>query len=368
MRSSIRIVVIAGIRAQFMKLAAFQDAVSRWNAISTPRFEAIYINSGQHYDDDLAGVFIQELGIRFDIDLTGTYGDLRPIRLLAEMIVHLHEALLDRIDLPDWVIVFGDANTTLAGSLAAAKLGLPVIHIEAGLRTGDFSSPEEVNRVVSDHLSRLHFVSSRRDMDNLAKEGLIETSFWTGDLIGDLVARLSSTIAPSLDGFQSGTYILASIHREENVRSDKILRNIIQSLNSFGRPVVFIAHPRVRERLKQLRLFELENIRYVNALPYKSMLSAIKGCAYIFTDSGAFQREAYYLRKRCIIRQDQPFWSALVNSGVHITVGTSPNSIFDGLKWAEKIILEGNYPVVGDLGDGSAGNKILHYIAQMTEL
>lgn len=366
MHPSVKIVVIAGIRAQFMKLAAFQHAIKEWNISSAPRFIPICINSGQHYDDDLAGIFIRDLGIKFDIDLTGKYQDLRPIWLLGDMTARIYDVLAE-IDPPNWVIVFGDANTTLAGALAAAKIGFPIIHIEAGLRIGDLRSPEEVNRIVTDHLSTVHFVSSKQDMTNLIREGLATNAIWTGDLIGDLVSQLLPTLNPTYGEYSAGKYILASIHREENVRSDMILHNVLYSLSSQKRNVIFITHPRVRSRLKDLDLHQLNNIQYVSTLPYKDMLSAMNGCAFLFTDSGAFQRESYYLKKHCLIRQDKPFWSSLVNANVHKAVGKSLYEISAGLHWAEQAIMESNYPVVDDLGDGNAGKRILKYIANITD-
>lgn len=365
MKSTINIVVIAGIRAQFMKLAAFQHAIDDWNKFMHPQFNPIYINSGQHYDDDLAGIFIRDLRVKFDIDLTGQYQDLRPIWLLGDMIARLYD-VLDGINAPDWVIVFGDANTTLAGALAAAKRGIPAIHVEAGLRTGDMHSPEEVNRIVTDRLSTVHFASSKNDITNLVKEGLIANVIWAGDLIGDLVSQLLPSLDRTFSNYHAGEYILASIHREENVQSDEVLRNAFRSLNSQSRKVLFIAHPRIRSRLKELSLNQLSNIEYIKTLPYKDMLTAIKGCAFLFTDSGAFQRESYYLRKHCVIRQDAPFWSSLVDANIHKAVGRSSDEIMEGFRWVEQKIIEGDYPIVDDLGDGKAGKKILQYIANIS--
>jgi len=280
------------------------------------------------------------------------------------MIVQLYD-VLGRCDSPDWVIVFGDANTTLASAIAAAKLSLPIIHVEAGLRNNDFQSPEEVNRVVSDHLSTIHFTSSQQDMINLEREGLMANAIWTGDLIADLVDQLLPTLAHSLEGYPMGEYVLASIHREENMQSDEILRNILHFLNTYQRTTVFITHPRVKNRLCELGLHHLENIHYIDALPYETMLSAIRGSAFLITDSGALQREAYYLRKRCLVRQDKPFWSSLIDAGVHRAVGTSLDEMELAFQWIEQAILKSKYPQIGDLGDGNAGRRILQYIAQV---
>lgn len=363
---TINLVIIAGIRAQFMKVAALQRAIQKWNDATSPYICATYVNSGQHYDDDLAGIFIRELDIHFDCDLSSTYQDLRPIRILGDMIVQLYD-LLDDISKPiDWVIVFGDANTTMGGAIAAAKRGLPVIHVEAGLRTGNLKSPEEINRIVADHVSTIHFVSSRQDVANLKAEGLTRNVVWTGDLIGDLVKQLSPTLPPSLTGYSPDEYVLSSLHREENLRSDTIMHNVLEALNEYSKRVVFIAHPRTRIKLKELGLYGLKNIDFLDTLPYKQMLSAIKGCAFVVTDSGAFQREAYYLGKRCLIRQDEPFWPSLVQADVHRTIGGDKCNIQLGFRWMEQVLASGEYPTVDDLGDGTAGDTMLRNIAMLT--
>ncbi len=363
---TVNLVVIAGIRSQLMKVAALQRAIKEWNGALLPQVHATYIYSGQHYDDDLSGSFIRELGIHFDFDLTNVYQNLRPICILGDMMVQLY-GLLDRASAPiDWVIVFGDANTTMAGAISAAKMGLAVIHVEAGVRTGNLKSPEEVNRIVTDHLSTIHFVSSKQDIANLTAEGLTRNVIWTGDLIGDLVKQLSPTLPSSLAGYAPGEYILSSLHREENLRSDRIVHNVLEILNECSKRVIFIAHPRTRLKLRQLGLNSLDNIDFLDALSYKQMLSAIKGCAFIVTDSGAFQREAYYFGKRCLIRQDRPFWSSLVHAGVHRSVGKSKDSILAGIKWMEKVLVSERYPTVDDLGDGTAGRRIIESIVHLS--
>lgn len=364
--ASINIAVIGGIRAQFMKIAAFQHAVRRWNAQSEVKINAIYINSGQHYDDDLAGLFFRELEIQFDIDLTGAYENQRPIDILGSMIIKLHD-VFDQIDSQiQWVVVFGDANTTMAGAIAATRHKLPVVHVEAGLRSGNINSAEEQNRIVADHLAAVHFLSSKQDFQNLMREGLTHHVFWSGDLIYDLVNDLVPTLPLGYGHYASGGYVLATIHREENVQSDKIMCSIMSVLSNYSMKILFIAHPRTRRRLKELNLDNLNNIDYVDSLSYKDMLSAIKGCSFIVTDSGALQRESYYLSKRCLILQDHPFWPSLTRAGVHRLIEPEENSIRVGFDWMETILVSGEYPLVDDFGSGSAGATILHRLVELT--
>src|SRR5579864_3782488 len=245
-------IVIAGIRSQFMKLAAFQRAEARWNATRTPRVDAIYVNSGQHYDDELAGRFIKEHGLRFDRDYTGTYTRSEPMHLLGEMIGSLYDLCLSHRESVDWVVVFGDANTTLAGALAGVKAQIPVAHVESGLRLGSLiSSPEEANRVVSDHLAQLHLVSSKADWSGLQSEGLSESAEWTGDLIRDLVEEISPALMAGVDGHPAGSYVLATLHREENLSSPVIVKEVVEALSNAPYPVLFATHPRTRRVLAE---------------------------------------------------------------------------------------------------------------------
>ncbi len=361
------IAVIVGIRAQYMKLAAFQRAITNWNKAYNPKVEPIYINSGQHYDDDLAGIFIKELDIKFNIDFTGTYQEKSPINILGAMIVNLYNALPHRNI--DWVIVFGDANTTVAGAIASTKRGLPLVHVEAGVRTGDLNSPEEINRIITDSIANVHFLSSKKDADNLQSEGKKIKAIWTGDLIGDLVAYLSPELTSDVLGFRNEEYILASLHREENVMSDNILTNILTGLNEYSKKVLFIAHPRTRARCKELGFYNnLENVFFVDTLSYKQTLSAIKNSAFLVTDSGAFQREAYYLQKRCLVRQEIPFWKSLIDAGIHRAVGVTKDELSLGFKWIEQALEFKPYPRIDDLGDGNAGIRIIENLVKLTNL
>jgi UDP-GlcNAc3NAcA epimerase len=359
------IVVIAGIRAQFMKTAAFQMAVKKWNLSNELRINPIYINTGQHYDAELASVFLKELEINFDIDLTGQYSNNAPISIMGEMLVKLDQCLRNLPNRPDWVIVFGDANTTLVGSLVAVRNNIRLAHVEAGLRTGNISSPEEQNRIVADHVANALFLSSHQDKDNLTREGLVNNVFWAGDLICDLVLELKARLSQRFMNYSPNQYILATIHRQENLESDEILESIFNYFRDLSRPVVFVAHPRTRNRLIALGLDHVYGVVYLDGLNYIEMLTAIKNAQFVFTDSGALQRESYYLGKRCLIRQDIPFWSSLTQAGVHNIVGQDLKSLRKGSDWMEVALLK-PFPQVDDFGSGLAGETILKELSRIT--
>ncbi len=363
---TINIAIIAGVRAQYIKMASFQRAISRWNQTNDEKIRGFFINSGQHYDDDLAGIFFKELDIRFDYDLTHTYLNIRPINIFGEMVIKLYDVLSQIPDDIHWAIVFGDANTTLAGALAATRKGIKLIHVESGQRSG-YKSPEEVNRIATDHISDVHFVSSRHYQERLENEGITNHVYWTGDIIYDLIKEIEPSVLPGLSGFENQNYVLASIHREENVLSDEIMINVMRTLNQYTKKVAFIGHPRVRQRLRELNLHNLENIKLINTLGYHDMIAAIKGCSFLITDSGAFQRESYYLGKRCLTRQNEPHWESLIRAGVHKTVGTRSEDILDGFNWIENEIQKDRFPHIEDFGDGNAGISILHHIVSLTK-
>lgn len=360
-----RIVIIAGIRPQFIKLASMQRTINKWNVNGIHKIDTYYINSGQHYDKEVASTYIEELSVHFDIDLTNTYSTRRPIDVLGNMVIHLYDAL-DRIEKPDWVIVFGDANTTLAGAIAAVKKKIPLVHIEAGLRSGEINNPEEHNRIVADHLATVNFLSSKIDGENLQREGLAKHSYWVGDIVYDLVLDITRELPNAFGSFKAGEYILCTIHREENVLSNETMGNIMRALANYNKRVVFVVHPRTYSRLKLLGLDRFENVNFIKMLSYKDMLLALKGCAFVFTDSGTLQREAYYLKKHCLVRQDKPFWPNLVKLGINRTVGTRSEEITLELSNMQDL-LKSRYPLTDDFGDGSAGLKILRKLIEISE-
>jgi len=369
MQTPITIAVIAGARPQFMKVAALQRAVLKWNTQNTQpmrQVKAIYINSGQHYDSQLSTTFFEELEIHFDIDLTNTYESRRPIDMLGNMIINLYDAF-DQINSPvHWVIVVGDTNTTMAGAIAAAKRKLPLAHIEAGVRLGTLDNTEEQNRVVTERLSTVLFLTSKQDGQNLLREGISRHTVWSGDLIYDLVKDVMPDLPAGYGPDTPDKYVLATLHREETVQSDETMFNIMTALNSYQERVVFVCHPRTCQRLSELQLDNLDNFIYINGLSYKEMLSAIKGSSFVVTDSGGVQRESYYLGKRCLIQQEQAFWPSLVQAGINRTIGSSEDSIRAGFAWMKTALTTDELPSCTDLGDGNAGLTILRTLVDLT--
>lgn len=366
------IAIVAGIRSQYMKLCAFQRMLNYIDNCIKEKFNFIYINAGQHYGHDLAQGYISDLKIKFDYELV--HNSTEPIEILGSMVIHLYELFVElkRSKDLDYIMVFGDANATLAGAIAASKAKVKLIHVESGLRVGDNSSPEEGNRIVADHLATIRFVSNKPDFNNIIREGLIEDTFFSGDIIYDLVMDIAKQEFPTIYIEEKGlvrpyeydNFVLASMHREENLYED-LLPRLFEVLNQINHKVLFVAHPRELEKIEELH-YDKSKITVANHVNYLDMLAAISKCKYIITDSGAIQREAYYLKKRCLIRQERAFWQSLVDLGVHILIGKTIHEMQEGIEWVEKVAeVTVDYPKTDDLGNGHAVETILKKLIEV---
>ncbi len=335
-------------------------------ALTNKELDIIYIDAGQHYDYELSDGFISELGIHFDETLK--YGSADPLRIFSDMIFNLC-ALFQKynsIEPVDYIMVFGDANTTMAASIAASKVGIKLTHVEAGLRLGNMGSPEEGNRIVADHLSTRLYVSNKADWSNIEKEGLQEKSVFTGDIIQDLVVDLKSNgtlerpisyLSDSFHLYDESDFVVASMHRKENIKANCI-EPLFKVLNQIESKVIFLAHPTVLESLSKIK-YDTQKITIARYIPYYDMLTCIDRSKYLITDSGAFQREAYYLSKRCLIRQDVAFWQHLVDIGAHFNIGTSYDDMINGVDKMNVALMQ-NYPHTDYFGEGNAVERIIN--------
>jgi UDP-N-acetylglucosamine 2-epimerase len=308
-----KIVTIVGARPQFIKVAP----VSR---VLRTAFQEVLVHTGQHYDHKMAGVFFEQLQIPMpDYDLSvgsGNHG-----QQTGEMIIKIEEVLLK--EKPDAVLVYGDTNSTLAGSIAASKLHIPIFHIEAGLRSFNRIMPEEINRVLTDHVSSLLFAPTNLAVDNLKKEGISQGVHNVGDVMCDAVyfnAKIADEqFTLETFGLESSDYILATIHRAENTDDRVRLEAIFKSLNKLNYTVVLPLHPRTEKILKEQGLFDLveksTNIKIIEPAPYLEMLFLEKHAKAIVTDSGGVQKEAYFAHVPCFTLRDQTEWVETVEIG-----------------------------------------------------
>lgn len=329
---NINIVVVGGVRPQFIKMAALDYEIRKFNQTSPIQIRPVYVNTHQHYDRQLSSALIEELGLTIDCELEHASHD--PVHILGNSIIQLHDYLVPMVANLHWLVVFGDATTAMVGAMVGTRLGLPVLHIEAGVRSGDLKGLEEQHRRIVSHIASMHFCTAKSAVDNLAREGITESVYWTGDLAYDYFCDHLSQADPQLDGLQD--YILATIHKSSNFRSPDILRNLVTTLAAYERPVVFVTHPKTRHAIMELGLYNSQGIHFVDALPYTRMLAVLQNCAFLVTDSGGLQREASYLKKHCLVRREAVGWSSLINAGINRLIGVSETEILEGLAWAER--------------------------------
>ncbi|MEW6443353.1 MAG: UDP-N-acetylglucosamine 2-epimerase (non-hydrolyzing) [bacterium] len=311
------ILTVVGARPQFIKAAIVSRAMA-----SQGRLRETMVHTGQHYDDTLSRVFFEDLQIPPPAHNLGV-GSGPHGQQTARMLEGLERILLE--DRPDSLLVYGDTNSTLAGALAAAKLNVPIGHVEAGLRSFNRRMPEEINRVVCDHLSSSLFAPTQAAAENLAREGLPrERIHLTGDVMYDASlyfaarAEQGSSVLGTL-GLRPREYVLTTIHRAENTDQALRLAAIIEALCAFGRefPIVFPLHPRTRDRLERGQLLSRVHarLRAVEPAGYLDMLVLEKNARLIVTDSGGVQKEAYFYRVPCLTLRDETEWVELVAAG-----------------------------------------------------
>ncbi|MGH2476332.1 MAG: non-hydrolyzing UDP-N-acetylglucosamine 2-epimerase, partial [Candidatus Limnocylindrales bacterium] len=294
-----RLANVVGTRPQLIKAAALQPALRA-------RHDEVFIDTGQHWDDEMAGVFFRELRLRAPDRSLGVGGG-SAAEQTGRMLVALEAALSDVR--PDAVVVYGDTNSTLATSLVAAKLGVPVAHVEAGLRSFDRRMPEEVNRLVTDHLARWAFAPTEAAVEQLAAEGLRDGVHLVGDVMRDLAARTIDAVRDpsSLAGIaggrlRTGDYLFATVHRAENRTPDAIRgwTGLFDSVARADRPVVLALHPGTRAALDALGVAPTADVIVIDPLGYRSSIAVQLHAAAVLTDSGGVQREAAWLGTPCL--------------------------------------------------------------------
>lgn len=350
------IMTVLGARPQFVKAAAVSRALSGEAGLR----ERI-IHTGQHYDPGMSDIFFDEMDIPRPDHQLGIGGGGHGA-MTGEQLRHIETILL--AERPDWVLVYGDTNSTLAGALAAAKLHIPVAHVEAGLRSFNRRMPEEINRVLTDHLSDILFVPTPAAEQQLRKEGIAqERIHLTGDVMMDaaLYYRDRARRPAWFDDLdlEAGAFLLCTIHRAENTDCPQRLRDIFQGLAASERPIVLPLHPRTRKTLERVGLRPAPPLRLVEPVGYLEMAWLEMNCRAIVTDSGGVQKEAYFHGKPCITLRDETEWTELVELGVNTLTGADPELI------AWKINSPPARPSSGDVyGDGRAAHFIARILAE----
>lgn len=347
-----KIMSIVGARPEFIQAAPVSRALRHDHV-------EILVHTGQHYDYRMSRVFFEHLGLpEPDVNLevgSGSHG-----QQTAEMLARLEHAALEYR--PDLIIVRGDTNSTLAGALAAAKLGIPLAHIEAGERSYNKHMPEEINRLVADRLSDVLFCITRNAIHHLAEEGITGGVHYSGDVMLDAlehnlpIARQRSTIVAEL-GLSTDGYLLATVHRAGNTDNPDNLRNLIDAFNRIREPIIFPVHPRTQAAIDRLGLAFKPHVRAIEPVGYLDMLMLESHARAILTDSGGVQREAYFLSIPCITLRAETEFMETAATGWNRLVGTDPEQIIAA---AHDLTPPGAHPPL--FGDGHAAEHIAHVL------
>lgn len=355
-----KIVTILGARPQFIKAATVSRAM-----IKAGISERI-VHTGQHFDANMSDVFFKEMDIpasHYNLEINSLGHGAMTGRMLEQV-----ETIL-KSEMPNGVLVFGDTNSTLAGALAAAKLHIPVAHVEAGLRSFNMDMPEEINRILTDRLSKILFCPTAEAVKNLKLEGFGRFDshvIQCGDVMYDAIryysarAEKDSTILRALN-LAGKDFVLATLHREENTNNKENLEKLVSSINAIHKqvPVVLPLHPRTRNLLKTHNIHL--DVRVIDPVGYFDMLVLLRNCRLVLTDSGGLQKEAYLSGKFCITLREQTEWVELVKAGANVLVGSNPKKILASFKkyQSKKVSVKALY------GDGHAAEKIVKALKKL---
>jgi UDP-N-acetylglucosamine 2-epimerase len=349
-----KILTVIGARPQFVKSAPVSAALA-------PIAREIIVHTGQHYDPEMSDVFFQELGLKspeYNLNVgSGSHG-----AQTGDMLKGVEAVILD--EKPDMVMVYGDTNSTLAGALAASKLQIPVAHVEAGLRSFNRAMPEELNRIVTDHLSTLLFAPSETSERQLREEGITEGVHVTGDVMYDSVLHYAPIAArvsrfPGALNLKAKGFYLCTIHRAENTDDSDNLRQIMSALDVLPLPVILPLHPRTKAKLGELGILAGSNIRITEPVGYIDILQLLQSSAAAITDSGGLQKEAYYLGVPCITLRSETEWTETVEAGWNRLAGCDEGRIVDAVEAANSP--PAKRPEL--YGDGKAAARIAEILA-----
>jgi len=323
-----KIVAIIGARPQFIKHFPFELACKG-------RVELITIHTGQHYDENMSEVFFNQLNMTLP-DFTLHVGSGAHGLQTGKMMIEIEE-ILQNIE-PDGVVVYGDTNSTLAGALVASKMHIPIFHIEAGLRSFNRRMPEEINRVLTDHISSLLFVPSTIAEQNLINEGVVKGIHEVGDIMKDLVQYVIENKLIESENINQKEYYYTTIHRPYNTDEKDRLTSVLETLNKLDKNVVFSLHPRTKNLAAKydIDLEYFKNIEFIEPQSYFSNLGYLKNATALITDSGGMQKEAFWLKKKCVTIRKETEWSETLYEDSNVLVFDDLSRIQKELQKAPK--------------------------------
>ncbi len=324
-----KILTVIGARPQFIKASSISREIIKRRGVNE-----IIVHTGQHYDENMSSIFFDELSIpkpNYNLGIGGSSHGLMTGRQLEA----IEKVLID--ENPDCVIVYGDTNSTLAGALAAAKMNIPLAHVEAGLRSFNRSMPEEINRILTDHASNILFTPTNTASSNLLNEGIHEALIKNvGDVMFDASIFFKEKARKPLwiesSDNQLSDFVLATIHRAENTDNPYKLKKIFDGLSASPIPVIVPLHPRTKSKLNNQNIKVSKNIYLVEPVGYLEMIWLENNCSIVCTDSGGVQKEAYFFQKPCLTLRDETEWVELVDTGWNTLVGCNEEAIIQGIR------------------------------------
>ena len=350
-----KIISIIGARPQFIKCAPLSRAIRR-------EHEEILVHTGQHYDAGMSDVFFNELNIPIpDYNLgigSGTHGEQT-----GKMLTEIEKLTIK--EQPDLVLIYGDTNSTLAGALTASKLHIKVAHVEAGLRSFDRSMPEEINRVVTDHISNILFCPTGTAVRNLKNEGITEGVYNVGDVMLDAleynrkIAEDKSSILDDLD-LMPEEFMVATVHRPANTDSKENMSSIVKAFDATDDTIVFPVHPRTEKYMKEYGLWDelCQHVKVIPPVGYLDMLMLMANSSKILTDSGGIQKEAYMLGVPCVTMRENTEWVETVEDGWNVLVGADYEKISDAIVGFEGVGVRNDV-----FGKGDASEKVCEILS-----
>lgn len=329
-----KIVTILGARPQFIKAGSVSREIIRQRNVGL-NIQEVIVHTGQHYDMNMSDVFFEEMQIPNPNYYLGVGGKARGA-LTGQIIEKIEKVLIK--ENPDWVMLYGDTDSTLAGAIAASKLQIKIAHVEAGLRSFKIDMPEEVNRILTDRISSVLFCPTENAVMNLCNEGIKN---WGNNpkilLVGDVMlggAMFYKSLAKKTQGLEvQKSFVLCTIHRAENTDNPQRLGEIVFALNEIAKnqQVILPLHPRTKKFLQHGN-YDLSNLKVIEPQGYLNMVWLLKHCSLVMTDSGGLQKEAYFFAKPCITLRDETEWVELVEAGVNVLVGANKNNILSAYK------------------------------------
>jgi UDP-GlcNAc3NAcA epimerase len=352
--NEIKILTILGARPQFIKAGSVSRAIKKYNNI-----QEIIVHTGQHYDSNMSDVFFDEMKIPKPDYFLGIGGKSHGA-MTGQMMEKIEEVALK--EKPDWILVYGDTNSTLAGALVASKLHIKLAHIEAGLRSFNMKMPEEINRILTDRISNVLFCPTQIAVENLKREGFDNFDckvVMSGDVMQDGAIFYKSFAKKPAINIQND-FILCTVHRAENTDDIIRLKSIFYSLEEIGKTktIILPIHPRTKKIVENMNI-NIKNILLIEPVGYLEMVWLIDNCSLVMTDSGGLQKEAFFFAKPCITLRDETEWVELVDNGFNILAGADSNKILEAYKNLKNN--DKDYSI-NLYGDAQASEKIIKYL------